>query len=47
MRVVPGMDRSLAITTGRAPAEAMIVEFVAAGRPSDAPMHDSGNPLPI
>jgi hypothetical protein len=47
MRVVPGMDRSLAISTGRAPAEAMIVEFVAAGRPSDALMRDSGNPLSI
>lgn len=32
MRIVPGMDHSLTITAGRAPAEAMIVEFIASGR---------------
>lgn len=33
MRIVPGMDRSLTITAGRASAEATIVEFIASGRP--------------
>jgi pimeloyl-ACP methyl ester carboxylesterase len=32
MRVVPGMDHSLTITSGRVPAEAMMAEFVMAGR---------------
>jgi hypothetical protein len=32
MRVVPGMDHSLTITSGRVPAEAMMAEFVLAGR---------------
>jgi hypothetical protein len=32
MRIVPGMDHSLTVTTGRVPAETMMVEFVAAGR---------------
>jgi hypothetical protein len=32
MRVVPGMDHSLTITAGRVPAEAMMIEFVLAGR---------------
>jgi hypothetical protein len=32
MRVVPGMDHSLTITSGRVPAEAMMTEFVLAGR---------------
>jgi hypothetical protein len=32
MRVVPGMDHSLTITSGRVPAEAMMIEFVLAGR---------------
>jgi len=32
MRIVPGMDHSLTITAGRAPAESMMVEFVLAGR---------------
>jgi pimeloyl-ACP methyl ester carboxylesterase len=36
MRIVPGMDHSLTITTGRVPAETMMVEFVAAGRPAQA-----------
>ncbi|CAN5309689.1 hypothetical protein BH10PSE6_BH10PSE6_31670 [soil metagenome] len=34
MRIVPGMDQSLTITAGRTPAETMIVEFIAAGRPA-------------
>jgi hypothetical protein len=33
MRVIPGMDHSLTITSGRLPAEAMMVEFVLTGRP--------------
>jgi len=37
MHVVPGMDHSLTIPAGRVPAETMMVEFVAAGRPSDSP----------
>jgi hypothetical protein len=32
MRVVPGMDHSLTITSGRVPAEGMMAEFVLAGR---------------
>jgi len=32
MRVVPGMDHSLTITSGRVPAEAMMADFVLAGR---------------
>jgi len=31
MRVVPGMDHSLTITSGRVPAETMMIEFVLAG----------------
>lgn len=34
MRIVPGMDHSLTITAGRVPAETMMVDFVAAGRPA-------------
>ena len=32
MRVVPGMDHSLTITSGRVPAETMMIEFVLAGQ---------------
>jgi alpha-beta hydrolase superfamily lysophospholipase len=32
MRVVPGMDHSLTITSGRVPAETMMIEFVVAAR---------------
>jgi hypothetical protein len=32
MRIVPGMDHSLTITSGRVPAEAMMIEYVLAGR---------------
>ncbi len=32
MRIVPGMDHSLTVTAGRVPAEAMMIEFVQAGR---------------
>jgi alpha-beta hydrolase superfamily lysophospholipase len=35
MRVVPSMDHSLTITAGRVPAEAMMAEFVMAGRKGD------------
>lgn len=35
MRVVPGMDHSLTITSGRVPAESMMIEFVLAGRRND------------
>jgi hypothetical protein len=46
MRIVPGMDHSLTVTAGRVPAEKMMVEFVAAGRPSDAATPASWNTLP-
>jgi pimeloyl-ACP methyl ester carboxylesterase len=46
MRIVPSMDHSLTITAGRVPAETMMVEFVAAGRPSEAATKVSGNSLP-
>ena len=45
MRIVPGMDHSLTITAGRVPAEAMMVEFVAAGRPAEAAPQTGGNAL--
>ena len=32
MRVVPGMDHSLTITSGRVPAESMMIEFVLTGQ---------------
>lgn len=35
MHIVPGMDPSLTITAGRVPAETMMVEFAAAGRPPE------------
>jgi alpha-beta hydrolase superfamily lysophospholipase len=35
MRVVPGMDHSLTITSGRVPAESMMIEFVLAERKAD------------
>ena len=37
MHIIPGMDHSLTITAGRIPAETMMVEFVAAGRPPPEP----------
>jgi hypothetical protein len=45
MRVVPGMDHSLTITAGRVPAETMIVEFIAAGRPAHVAVPAAGNPI--
>lgn len=46
MRIVPGMDHSLTITAGRVPAETMMVEFVAAGRPVEAAAAALGSSLP-
>jgi hypothetical protein len=45
MRVVPGMDHSLTITSGRVPAETMMIQFVLAGTKGLAPVTSSDSDL--